>query len=155
MLLGRGIGAHQAKDPVRVVRVRRPDLLAVDDEVVAVLLRLALGLFVVIGVLGLGFRLGLRLLIVLVRILRLGFGFRLGLLVVLVGILYMLVLALALATLVYIETPLLLAVVPVTMWAAMMTFLVVVPESWYHQSRVHPVISMRAMSLVARPSYVA
>ena len=31
-----GIGAHEAEAPVGVVRARRPDLLAVDDEVVAV-----------------------------------------------------------------------------------------------------------------------
>src|SRR5437763_7841073 len=36
MLLGPGVGAHQAEDPVGVVRVRGPDLLAVDDEIVAV-----------------------------------------------------------------------------------------------------------------------
>ena len=36
MLLGRAIGAHQAEDPVGVVRIRRPDLLAGDDEIVAV-----------------------------------------------------------------------------------------------------------------------
>ena len=31
-----GIGAHEQIDPVRELRARRPDLLAVDDEVVAV-----------------------------------------------------------------------------------------------------------------------
>src|SRR4051812_8706522 len=37
LVLGRvGIGAHEAKAPVGVVRPRGPDLLAVDDEVVAV-----------------------------------------------------------------------------------------------------------------------
>src|SRR5438477_5996979 len=68
--------------------------------------------------------------------------------VVRVGILYMLALVATLATLVYLEAPLLLAVVPAAMWMAMMMFLVAVPEGWYHQSRVHPVISMRAMSLM-------
>ena len=36
MLLGRAIGAHQAENPVGVVGVRRPDLLAGDDEIIAV-----------------------------------------------------------------------------------------------------------------------
>jgi fatty acid desaturase len=70
-----------------------------------------------------------------------------------VGMLYMLVLVLTLTTLVYLETPLMLGVVPVALWAAMMTFYAVIPETMYHQSRVHPVISMRAMTLM-RISYI-
>jgi hypothetical protein len=35
-VLGLGVGAHQAEDPVGLVGVAGPDLLAVDDEVVAV-----------------------------------------------------------------------------------------------------------------------
>jgi fatty acid desaturase len=73
--------------------------------------------------------------------------------VVRVGILYMLATVATLTALVYAEATLLLAVIPTAMWAAMMTFLVAVPDGWYHQSRVHPVISMRSMSLM-RISYV-
>jgi len=73
--------------------------------------------------------------------------------VVRVGILYMLAQVATLTALVHFESSLLLAIVPVAMWAAMMAFLVTVPEVWYHQSRVHPVISMRAMSLM-RITYI-
>jgi hypothetical protein len=38
MFLGGRIGADQAEDPVREVRIGGPDLLTVDDEVVAVAL---------------------------------------------------------------------------------------------------------------------
>jgi hypothetical protein len=38
-LLGLAVGAHQAEDPVAVVAQRGPDLLAVDDVVVALALR--------------------------------------------------------------------------------------------------------------------
>src|SRR5204862_7502666 len=40
-----------------------------------------------------------------------------------------------------------LSLVPLAMFAAVMVFSTVIPESMYHQSRVHPVISMRAMTL--------
>ena len=70
-----------------------------------------------------------------------------------VGILYMLGLIAALTGLVWHGDPLLLAVVPTAMWLAMMIFCSVVPERMYHQSRVHPVISMRTMSLL-RISYI-
>jgi fatty acid desaturase len=70
-----------------------------------------------------------------------------------VGILYMLVLVGTLTTLVYLETPVLLGIVPAALWAAMMTFYAVIPETMYHQSRVHPVISMRAMTFM-RISYI-
>jgi fatty acid desaturase len=65
-----------------------------------------------------------------------------------VGIAYMALLAGSLATLVYLEAPLLLAVVPALLWTAVMAFYVVIPDALYHQSRVHPVISMRAMTLM-------
>ena len=39
LLLGRRVGAHEAEDPVGVLRQGRPGLLAVDDVVVAVALR--------------------------------------------------------------------------------------------------------------------
>jgi fatty acid desaturase len=69
------------------------------------------------------------------------------------GILYMLLLVGTLAALVYLEQPLLLALVPATLWAAVLTFYALIPDKMYHQSRVHPVISMRAMTLM-RMSYV-
>src|SRR6266478_3555527 len=36
MLLGGRIGPHQTENPVREIRIRGPDFLTVDDEVVAV-----------------------------------------------------------------------------------------------------------------------
>lgn len=73
--------------------------------------------------------------------------------VVRVGILYMVSQAVLLAALVALQQPLLLAIVPNVLWAAMMIFLAKVPDSMFHQSRVHPVVSMRAMSL-GRITYV-
>jgi fatty acid desaturase len=70
-----------------------------------------------------------------------------------VGILYMLALVVVLATLVWLESPLLLAVVPAALWAVTMAFFALIPARLYHQSRVHPVISSRAMSLM-RVSYI-
>src|SRR5262249_19753885 len=70
-----------------------------------------------------------------------------------VGILYMVGLVATLAVLVYVEQPLLLAIIPAALWAAIMTFYALIPDTMYHQSRVHPVISMRAMTL-GRISYV-
>lgn len=70
-----------------------------------------------------------------------------------VGIVYMLALIGALAWFVYDENPLLLAIVPAAMYAAMMTFYAAIPDSMYHQSRVHPVVSMRAMTLM-RITYI-
>ena len=64
------------------------------------------------------------------------------------GIIYMIVLVPTLATLVYFEQPLLLALIPTGLWLAAMAFFSSLPESMYHQSRVHPVISMRHMSLL-------
>src|SRR5204862_2354672 len=46
-----------------------------------------------------------------------------------------------------------LSLVPLAMFAAVMVFSTLIPESMYHQSRVHPVISMRAMTL-GRISFV-
>lgn len=65
-----------------------------------------------------------------------------------VGILYLLTLVGTLAALVYVGDPLLLAVVPLGLYAAVMTFYALIPDAMYHQSRVHPVISMRAMTLM-------
>jgi fatty acid desaturase len=70
-----------------------------------------------------------------------------------VGIAYMVGLVATLGVLVYLEQPLLLAIVPAVLWAAIMAFYALIPDTMYHQSRVHPVISMRAMTL-GRISYV-
>jgi fatty acid desaturase len=71
-----------------------------------------------------------------------------------VGILYMLSLIGVLAWCVYDQNPLLLAIIPAALYAAMMAFYLVIPDSMYHQSRVHPVISMRAMTLL-RITYIS
>jgi fatty acid desaturase len=70
-----------------------------------------------------------------------------------VGILYMLALAGVLAALVVGEQPLLLAFVPAALWAAISVFYALIPESMYHHSRVHPVISQRTMTLL-RVGYI-
>src|SRR5439155_14155900 len=66
-------------------------------------------------------------------------GFKPNKTVVRVGIVYMLTLVGTLASLVSLDQPMLLAIVPTVMWAAMMTFCAVIPATMYHQSRVHPV----------------
>lgn len=71
-----------------------------------------------------------------------------------VGIVYMLSLTGVLAWGVYDENPLLLATIPAALYVAFMIFYVVIPDSMYHQSRVHPVISMRAMTLM-RITYIS
>ncbi|MBI3409178.1 MAG: fatty acid desaturase [Planctomycetes bacterium] len=71
-----------------------------------------------------------------------------------VGIAYMIVLIAVLTALVRLEAPLLLAIIPPLMWAAMMVFYAFLPENMFHQSRVHPVISMRAMTLM-RVTYIS
>ncbi len=65
-----------------------------------------------------------------------------------VGILYLLALVVTLAVLVYLEQPVLLAIVPTLLWAAAMGFYALIPEKMYHQSRVHPVISSRTMTIL-------
>jgi fatty acid desaturase len=70
-----------------------------------------------------------------------------------VGILYIAALVAALTVLVRLEEPLLLALVPFALYAGIMIFYALIPEHMYHQSRVHPVISMRAMTLM-RISYI-
>jgi fatty acid desaturase len=70
-----------------------------------------------------------------------------------VGIVYMVALIGVLTALVRLEAPLLLALVPLGLYAAAMIFYAVIPERMFHQSRVHPVISMRAMSLM-RITYI-
>lgn len=71
-----------------------------------------------------------------------------------VGILYMVTLIGVLASCVYFENVMLLAIVPACMVAAIMTFYALIPDTMYHQSRVHPVISMRAMTLM-RITYIS
>jgi fatty acid desaturase len=70
-----------------------------------------------------------------------------------VGILYMLSLIGVLAWFVYDENPLLLAIVPPAMYLAIMVFYAAIPATMYHQSRVHPVVSMRVMTLL-RMTYI-
>jgi fatty acid desaturase len=41
-----------------------------------------------------------------------------------------------------------LAAMPAAMWLAAMAFYGVIPDNWYRQSRVHPVISARQMSMM-------
>ncbi len=71
-----------------------------------------------------------------------------------VGILYLLALIGALAWFVYDRNALLLAIVPAAMYLGIMTFYACIPATMYHQSRVHPVISMRVMTL-CRMTYVS
>jgi hypothetical protein len=70
-----------------------------------------------------------------------------------VGIVYMLALIGLLTWLVRAEQPILLAIVPTACWAAVMLFYAAIPEQLYHQSRIHPVISSRAMTLM-RITYI-
>src|SRR5262249_15294666 len=65
-----------------------------------------------------------------------------------IGILYMLTLVGVLTWCVYAQNLLLLAVGPLTMYTAVMILFRMLPETMYHQSRVHPVIPMRTMSLL-------
>jgi fatty acid desaturase len=74
--------------------------------------------------------------------------------VVRVGILYMLALIGTLAACVYAEDALLLALVPGGMYLGIMAFYAVIPATMFHQSRVHPVIPMRIMSLL-RITYIS
>lgn len=80
-------------------------------------------------------------------------GWKPNKLTVRVGILYMLTLIGVLTAFVRLEEPLLLAVVPAALWAVAMVFYAAIPERFYHQSRVHPVVSMRAMTLL-RITYI-
>jgi fatty acid desaturase len=71
-----------------------------------------------------------------------------------IGIAYILALLGVLAVCVYYEEPVLLALVPAGMFTAIMIFFRMLPETMYHQSRVHPVIPMRTMSLL-RTTYIS
>ncbi len=70
-----------------------------------------------------------------------------------VGILYILALIGTLAGFVYAQDTILLAIVPACMYVAIMAFYAAIPTTMYHQSRVHPVISMRVMTLM-RMTYI-
>lgn len=67
---------------------------------------------------------------------------------ILLGVLYLLSLVTMLTIFVATQNELLLALVPPVCWAAVMIFYAKLPERMYYQSRVHPVISMRAMTLM-------
>jgi fatty acid desaturase len=71
-----------------------------------------------------------------------------------VGIIYMVTLIGLLAWLVYERDLPMLAIAPLLLYVGIMAFYALIPESMYHQSRVHPVISMRAMTLL-RMTYVS
>lgn len=70
-----------------------------------------------------------------------------------VGILYMVALLGTLVACVRLENPALLAVIPPVLYAGIMTFFALIPSHMFHQSRIHPVISMRVMSLM-RITYI-
>jgi len=65
-----------------------------------------------------------------------------------VGLLYLLGLVGSLTAFTWLEMPLLLGLVPAAMWAAVMVAFVALPHSQYHQSRLHPVISQKMMTLM-------
>jgi fatty acid desaturase len=70
-----------------------------------------------------------------------------------VGVLYLLSQVVLLTALVWYGDALLLAIVPTVLWAAVMGFYLRLAESKFHQSRVHPVIGQRIMTLM-RISYI-
>ncbi|MCS7046171.1 MAG: fatty acid desaturase [Gemmataceae bacterium] len=70
-----------------------------------------------------------------------------------IGIVYLLTLIAVLAALVYWQQPVLLAVVPLILWAAALAVFGWMPERYYHHTRIHPVISARTMTLL-RVSYI-
>jgi fatty acid desaturase len=65
-----------------------------------------------------------------------------------VGGLYTLGLVVLLAFLVWHGEALLLAVLPLVPWLAVLAFYAWIPDDWYLQTRVHPAISLRAISLL-------
>lgn len=67
---------------------------------------------------------------------------------VLFGIGYMVGLIAVLSTLRQLNQTALLAVVPLLMWGGAMAFYALIPKRLYHQSRVHPTISNRVMTLM-------
>ncbi len=65
-----------------------------------------------------------------------------------IGLVYLLSLVGSLVGLVWYGDSLLLAVVPAVLWVAVMAFYSRLPASKFHQSRLHPVISQRVMTLL-------
>jgi fatty acid desaturase len=80
-------------------------------------------------------------------------GWKPSKLLVRVGILYMLGLIGLLAALVWQEAVTLLVILPGVAWVGILAFYALVPECFYHQSRIHPVISTRVMTLM-RITYI-
>lgn len=70
-----------------------------------------------------------------------------------VGLLYLLTLVGSLVGLVWYGNTLLLATIPTALWAAAMVVFLRLPAEQFHQSRLHPVIPQRQMSLL-RISYL-
>jgi fatty acid desaturase len=70
-----------------------------------------------------------------------------------VAVVYLLTLVVTLTTLVWRGNALLLAIIPAVLWAAVTAFYIWLPASMFHQSRVHPVLSQRLMSIL-RVSYI-
>ncbi|MFO0881456.1 MAG: fatty acid desaturase [Gemmataceae bacterium] len=69
------------------------------------------------------------------------------------GLVYLLALVGTLVACVWTENRLLLGIIPAVLWAAVMIGFVALPHSQYHQSRLHPVISQKQMTLM-RISYM-
>jgi fatty acid desaturase len=80
-------------------------------------------------------------------------GWKPSKLAVRVGVLYLLGQVALLTALTVHGDPLLLGAVPLAALAAVLVFYAVLPESKYHQSRVHPVIALRWMTIL-RVSYI-
>jgi fatty acid desaturase len=80
-------------------------------------------------------------------------GWKPSKLAVRVAVLYLLTLVVVLTLLVWHGDPLLLAAIPAALWAAVTGFYSWLPASMFHQSRVHPVISQRIMSIL-RVSFI-
>jgi len=64
-----------------------------------------------------------------------------------VGLLYILAMIGTLTGLYYVGDPVLLAIVPAVLWIGMIVAFAKLPDDKFHQSRVHPVISMRMVSI--------
>jgi fatty acid desaturase len=80
-------------------------------------------------------------------------GWKPSKLAVRVAVVYLLTLVVGLTLLVWHGDPVLLAAIPAGLWVAVTAFYVWLPASKFHQSRVHPVISQRVMS-VLRVSFI-
>jgi hypothetical protein len=65
-----------------------------------------------------------------------------------VGMVYVFGLWAALIGLLVWHDPLWLAIVPVALYGAVMTFYALIPDQWYSQYRVHPTYSMRTITLM-------